>query len=212
MRFAGLSRFGRLASWFAAWFTAPYFGRGYLASLNPNGFVSHKAVIHHSEIRLGANIFIGDGVTIFQDCEGGPVEIGDRVYIFDGNCIQTGYGGSVKIGNETGIQPRCQFSAYKSPIYIGRNVQIAPNCAFFPYDHSFEPGKLIAEQPVKTKGGITVEDDVWLGFGVIVLDGVRIGKGAVIGAGSVVTHDIPDGAIAVGVPARVAKMRAESIK
>jgi 2-polyprenyl-3-methyl-5-hydroxy-6-metoxy-1,4-benzoquinol methylase len=63
------------------------------------------------------------------------------------------------------------------------------------------------QQPPQTKGGIVIDDGVWLGFGVIVLDGVRIGKGAVIGAGAVVTHDIPDGAIAVGNPAQVIKMR-----
>ena len=50
-------------------------------------------------------------------------------------------------------------------------------------------------------------DHSWLGTGVIVLGGVRMGKGVVIGAGSVVTKDVPDGAIAVGVPARVVKMR-----
>jgi acetyltransferase-like isoleucine patch superfamily enzyme len=57
-----------------------------------------------------------------------------------------------------------------------------------------------------------VEDDAWLGYGVIVLDGVRIGKGAVVGAGAVVTHDIPEGAIAVGVPARVVKMRSDLVE
>ena len=62
---------------------------------------------------------------------------------------------------------------------------------------------------MQTKGGIVIEDDVWLGFGVIVLDGVRIGKGAVIGAGAVVTKDIPEGAIAAGIPARVIKMRSD---
>lgn len=54
-------------------------------------------------------------------------------------------------------------------------------------------------------------DGAWLGVGVIVLGGVRIGAGAVIGAGSVVTQDVPDGAIAVGVPARVVKMRSELV-
>jgi acetyltransferase-like isoleucine patch superfamily enzyme len=57
-------------------------------------------------------------------------------------------------------------------------------------------------QPLQTKGGIVIEDDVWIGFGVIVLDGVKIGKGAVLGAGSVVTRDIPDNTVAVGVPAK----------
>jgi acetyltransferase-like isoleucine patch superfamily enzyme len=91
-------------------------------------------------------------------------------------------------------------------------VQIAPNCAFYPYDHGIEPDELISKQPLRTKGGIIVEDGAWLGFGVIVLDGVRIGKGAVIGAGSVVNQDVPDGAIAVGVPAKVVRMRAELAK
>jgi acetyltransferase-like isoleucine patch superfamily enzyme len=94
-----------------------------------------------------------------------------------------------------------------APIQIGRDVQIAPYCAFYSYNHGFAPGALIRKQPLQTKGGIAIEDDVWLGVGVIVLDGVRIGKGAVVGAGSVVTQDIPDGAIAVGKPARVVKMR-----
>jgi acetyltransferase-like isoleucine patch superfamily enzyme len=84
---------------------------------------------------------------------------------------------------------------------------IAPNCAFYPYDHGILPGKPIREQPLETKGDIIVGDEAWLAFGVIVLSGVKIGSGAVIGAGSVVTSDIPDGAIAVGAPARVVKMR-----
>jgi acetyltransferase-like isoleucine patch superfamily enzyme len=63
------------------------------------------------------------------------------------------------------------------------------------------------EQPFKTQGGIVIDDDAWIGFGAVVLDGVRIGIGAVVGAGSVVSSNIPDEVIAVGVPARVVKMR-----
>ena len=54
------------------------------------------------------------------------------------------------------------------------------------------------------------KDDVWIGFGVIILDGVTIGKGAIIAAGSVVTKSIPENAIAAGSPARVIKSRAIS--
>ena len=113
------------------------------------------------------------------------------------------------MGRNTHIQPKCQFSAYKSSILIGSNVQIAPNCAFYPYNHGCGSGRLIMDQPLQTKGDIIVEDDAWLGFGVIVLSGVRIGEGAVVGAGSVVNQPIPDGAIAVGTPARVIKMRSD---
>jgi acetyltransferase-like isoleucine patch superfamily enzyme len=207
MHYAGLGFCGRIATRLATWFVPPYYGRCYLAWLNRKGYISPTATIHHSDLILGNNVFIGDRVVIYKDKEGGVVELGDGVHVLDETFIQTGLGGSLKVGSNSHIHPRCQISAYISPVYIGRDVQIAANCAFYPYDHSFAAGKPIMEQPPKTKGGISVGDGGWLGFGVIVLDGVRIGKGVVIGAGSVVTHDIPDGAIAVGVPARVVKMR-----
>jgi acetyltransferase-like isoleucine patch superfamily enzyme len=68
-------------------------------------------------------------------------------------------------------------------------------------------GLPIRRQPLHSKGGIVIEDDVWLGVGVIVLDGVRIGRGAVVGAGAVVTKDLPPNSISSGAPARVVKMR-----
>lgn len=209
MRFAGLSFLGRIATWLATWFAPPYWGRCHLSYYHTFGYVSPKADIYHQNLQLGANVFIGDRVTIYNDRNGGRVELGDRVHLYGDTCIQTGKEGTVKIGADTHIQPRCQLSAYQAPINIGCNVQIATNCAFYPYDHGMIPGQLIHLQPLETKGGITVDDGAWLGCGVIVLNGVRIGKGAVIGAGSVVNQDIPDGAIAVGVPAKVVKMRAD---
>ncbi len=209
MHFTGLTRFGRIATWLATWFVPPYYGRCYLAWLNQKGYISPTAMIHHNNLILANNVFIGDRVVIYKDKEGGPVELGEKAHLYSETYIQTGSGGSIRIGCNTHIQPKCQFSAYKSSIDIGNDVEIAPNCAFYPYDHSFAPGKLIMEQPLKTKGGIVVDDGAWLGYGVIVLDGVRIGKGAVVGAGAVVTKDVPDGAIAVGVPARVVKMRSD---
>jgi len=212
MRFAGLSHLGRISTRMATIFAPPYYGRCYLAGLNPKGYVSPSATIHHNSRRFGRNVFIGDRVTIFQDKDGGPVELGDRVHIYDESFIQTGSGGSFKIGDDSHIHPRCQISAYCSKVTIGCEVQIAPNCAFYPYNHSIEPGKIIRKQPLYSRGDIVVGDDAWLGYGVIVLDCVRIGNGAVVGAGSVVTEDIPDGGIAVGVPARVVKMRDGSPK
>ena len=210
MRYAGLSHFGRIATRLATWFSPPYYGRCYLARLNPKGYIAPSAIVHHNSVRFGRNIFIGDRVVIYQAKDGGSVEFGKRTRIYGEAFIQTGTGGSVKIGNTSHIHPRCQLSAYKASIYIGNGVQIAPNCAFYPYNHGIAPGKLIQVQPLHSKGDIVVDDDAWLGFGVIVLDGVRIGKGAVIGAGSVVTQDIPDNAIACGNPARIVKMRGSS--
>jgi acetyltransferase-like isoleucine patch superfamily enzyme len=63
---------------------------------------------------------------------------------------------------------------------------------------------------LQSKGPIIIGDEAWLSAGVIVLSGVRIGKDAIIGAGSVVTKDVPDGAIASGNPASVIKIRKHS--
>lgn len=207
MRYAGLGTCGRIATRLATWGAPPYYKRKHLARLNPQGYIAPSAVIHHADLTLKANVFIDDRVVIFQSNNGGTVEIGKGAHLYRDTVIQNGAGGSITIGNHTHIQLRCLFSAYMAPIQIGSCVQIAANCAFYSYNHTFKPDNLIIKQPIQTKGGIVIDDDAWLGVGVIVLDGVRIGRGAVVGAGSVVTHDIPDGAIAAGVPARVVKMR-----
>ena len=202
---------GRLASRFATFGLPPYYGLVYLSRLNAKGYISSKAIIHHRFLKLGRNIFLGEGVMIYQDIDGGTVELGDGVHLHRETIIQTGKGGSVQIGSKTHIQPRCQLSAYKSPILIGRRIEIAPYCSFYPYNHGMAPGEPIRKQALESKGGIIIEDDAWLGVGVIVLDGVRIGKGAVVGAGSVVTKDLPENTISFGVPARVIRMRSDSI-
>jgi len=210
MHRADLSPFGRIATRLATWVAPPpYTARFYLARLNPQGYIDPTVIINHTNLRLGANVFIADRVVLNQVQDGGQLEIGNRVHILRDSIIATGHGpnGIVTIGDGTYIQPQCQIMGYKGPIKIGCGVQIAPNCAFYSYNHGFRPEELIARQPLETKGGIIVGDDAWIGFGVIVLDGVKIGNGAVVGAGSVVTRDIPDAAIAFGVPARVVKMR-----
>lgn len=209
MRYADQSPGGRVAARLAAWFAPPYYGRVSLARLDPKGYISPQATVHHTAFRLGQHCCIGEGVLIYQDREGGPVRLGDAVHLHRDTIVQTGRGGTVTIGSDTHIQPRCQISAYAGSVTLGQRVEIAPNCAFYPYDHGTLAGVSVREQPLRTKGGIVIEDDVWLGFGVIVLDGVRIGKGAIVGAGSVVSRDIPDDAIAVGVPARVRRLRSE---
>ncbi|MBA4373998.1 MAG: transferase [Thermodesulfovibrio sp.] len=207
MRYAGRGICGRIATYLAAAASPPYKGRRHLAFMNKKGYISPQASIRHDNLRLGNHVFIGDRVVVYKGQGGGPVDIGSGAAIHNDVIIEVGAGGGLVIGGDTHIQPRCQFSAYKGSIMIGCGVQIAPNCGFYPYNHGFAADALIKEQPLQSKGDIIVADDAWLGFGVIVLDNVRIGRGAVIGAGSVVAHDIPDGAIAVGSPAHVVRLR-----
>ena len=207
MHYAGRSRFGKLSTWLAGLFLPPYYSKVFLSRMNANGYVSPKAILSHPSLGLGNNIFVDDDVMIYQDKDGGSVELGDGVKLFRETIIQTGQNGHIKVGSLTHIQPRCQLSAYKSPILIGQRVEIAPYCAFYPYNHGVLAGHPIRTQPLQSKGGIIIEDDAWLSVGVIVLDGVRVGNGAVVGAGAVVTKDLPANSISSGVPARVIKMR-----
>jgi len=208
MQFSPLSRLGRIAVYLVSWLAPPYKALCYLADLNPQCYIAPSAAIHHVGLKIAGNVFIGDRCVIYQS-NSGSVELGERVQLYSDIIIETGYEGCVTIGAETHIQPRCQIMAYVGSLQIGCRCEIAPNCVFYPYNHGILPNRDIMSQTPCTKGGIIIGDGVWLGVGVIVLDGVRIGDGAVVGAGSVVTGDIPENAIAFGVPARVVKMRSD---
>ena len=84
-------------------------------------------------------------------------------------------------------------------VHIGARTQISTGCSIAAITHSEE----IATRFQGIEIPVTIEEDCWLGTGAIVLPGVRIGRGSIIGAGAVVTKDIPPFSIAVGVPARV---------
>lgn len=87
-----------------------------------------------------------------------------------------------------------------APVRFGDNVFIAPNCAFYTAGHPLDAAT--RNRLLEFARPITVEDDVWIGGNTVVLPGVTIGRGSVIGAGSVVCRDIPAGVVAVGNPCR----------
>jgi len=204
---SGPSAFGKIAARLAAWNTEPYHGRAFLADYCECGFACSSAHLAHPEMILGKHVYLGDRVVVSYRPDGGPVEFQDRVRIYGDTYIQSGWGGSIVIGTNTHVQPRCLFVANISDIRVGCSVEIAANCAFYSYNHGISPGQLIMDEPLTSNGHIVVEDGAWLGHGVTVLNGVRIGRGAVVGAGSVVVRDIPANAIAAGIPAKVIRYR-----
>lgn len=205
MSHSGPQGAGRLATRIAVWLLGGvYKDRKVLAHLTDRPYISPWAQIRCPDLRLGRHAFIDDGVTIYAHKDSGHVALGELSSLHRGTLVEIGAGGSVIIGRDSHIQGTCNLKGFVSDLRIGDNVQIAPQCAFSPYEHTFADLDIpIKRQPLASKGPIVIEDDAWLGLGVIVLDGVTIGHGAVIGAGAVVTSDIPPYAIAVGVPARV---------
>jgi acetyltransferase-like isoleucine patch superfamily enzyme len=199
--------FGRQASRLARLGSRPDRGRMWLGWTHPRGYLSPDAVIAHDEIVRGTHTFIGDRVTIVGNEGGGSVTIGDRCYLYADARIETGLGGRVELGHDVHIHTGCVIMSFVAPISIGAGTDMASGCAVYSYDHGIKRGVAIAKQPLRSGGPVVIGENVWIGTNCSILEGVRIGDGAVIGAGSVVTRDIPADAIAVGVPARVVRMR-----
>ncbi len=207
LKISDVSVFRKPATLLASWVVPPHKAGTYVASINRHGYISPTATIHHRDLRLGKNIYIGDRVAVHQAAGEGHVELADKVHILRDCIVESGFGGSVKIGEQSWIHPRCQLNGYVGSIIIGKGVLVAPNCAFYSYDHGVAPDTPIREQPLQSRGDIVIEDEVWIGVGTIILSGVTIGEGAVVAGGAVVTRDVPPGAIVVGSPARVVKYR-----
>jgi len=172
-----------------------------------NGYISSTAEVDRRDLSGARNVFIGDRVTVYRQENDERVVLGEGVELHNDCLIEMFRGGAVSLGDFTTVQRSCSFISALAPISIGSHVQIAAFCAFYSYDHGFAAGKPIYEQALTTKGPIIIENDVWIGYNVVVLSGVRIGEGAVIAAGSVVTRNVPAGSVAAGSPAQVIKMR-----
>lgn len=200
-------RWAKACSWLAACGWRGYKRKCDLAFMDESGYTAPTAVIEHPGLRRGRHVYIGDRVVIYAAAGLGEVVLGDRVQLYGDTVLETSEGGSIHIGDECHIQPWCSFLAGVESVAIGRRCEIASGCGVVCYNHMLAPGVPVREQPLVSKGPVVIGDDVWLGLGVKVLQNVRIGDGAVIGANAVVTRDIPANAIAVGVPAEVISYR-----
>ena len=131
------------------------------------------------------------------------MNLGHRVSIKEGLRVEKPH--NVTIGNDVRINAGVLLQAH-APISIGDFTMIAANCAVVTANHDMakrgiEAFDTFASMPVR------IGSHCWLGVGVIVLPGVTIGDGTVVGAGSVVTRDLPPGMVCAGVPAKPIKER-----
>ena len=162
-------------------------------------------------IHTGGEIDIGHGSTLQEqtavevfDC--GQISIGSRTSICRGSILFVLDDAHFSIGNNSYVGEynniRCT-----SEIRIGNNVRISQFITITDGQYNFSnKNQLIGDQGYK-KDKVIIGDDVWVGSNSIILPGVKIGKGVVVGAGSVVTKDIPDYAVVVGNPAKVIRFR-----
>jgi len=151
----------------------------------------------------GADCIFETGVMVFHPEN---IELGENVYVGHQTILKGYYKNRMTIGSETWIGQQC-FLHSAGGLHIGARVGIGPGVRIITSAHE-EAGRAtpILFSPVRF-AEVRIEDDADLGAGCIVLPGVTIGRGAQIGAGAVVTTDIPAYTVAVGTPARVIRDR-----
>jgi acetyltransferase-like isoleucine patch superfamily enzyme len=169
-------------------------------------FGQNVVLRHPHKIRLGDNIVIDDNCLI--DAKGDTnagITIGSGVFI-GRNSILSCKNGDIALGDGANIGFNCEvFSAAR--VEIGRDTLLAAYCYVIGGDHDWRDASVPVLEQARHASGVRIGAGAWIGAGAKVLDGVAIGDGAIVGAGAVVRDQIPDRAVAVGVPARVVGTR-----
>lgn len=112
---------------------------------------------------------------------------------------------NITIENDVRINANCVLQAH-APIHIGRHTMIGANCSIVTANHDISKREQDAFEALNA-APVTIGNNCWLGVGVIVLPGVSIGDEVVVGAGSIVTRDLPAGTVCFGSPAKVKRKR-----
>lgn len=159
-----------------------------------------------NRILLGDNIAIDSSAVLDAKGKESSIQMGNSVLVSKGSVFSCA-SGNIKVGNEISIGPYCYIRASRSSIVIGSYITIGSHTTIISGNPDYERLDIPMMKQLGSAKGIIIEDDVWIGVGVQIIDGVRIGRGSVIGAGAVVIDDIPPYGIAIGVPAKVIKMR-----
>ena len=114
------------------------------------------------------------------------------------------YWGGIVLGNGSGLGVNCLVHG---PLVIGNNVMMGPDVVILTHSHNIDRVDVPMGQQGSWVRKVTIGNDVWIGMRSIIMPGITIGDGAIIGAGAVVTKDVPDYAVVGGVPARIIRFR-----
>jgi acetyltransferase-like isoleucine patch superfamily enzyme len=189
---------------------APLYG----ACSLPVAIGANVMILNGSHLRMGRSVIIGNHswLSCFSTL---GVELGDGVTLREFAWLQctsnpSSPGEGIRIGSGTYIGPRC-YLGVGGFVSIGENCDIGASFSVIAENHVIPAaGHQLRGSGVERRG-IAIEDQCWIGNNVTILDGVRVGQGAVLAAGSVVTRDVTAGAVMAGVPARVLRHRLNTL-
>ena len=157
---------------------------------------------------IGENVILEAGVMIFHPEH---ITLGSNVYIGHQTILKAYHRNTLAIGDNSWIGQQC-FVHSAGGVSIGRTVGIGPGVRIISSSHTDEGIDVPILLGDIVFGAVVIEDDCDIGTGAIVLPGVRIGRGSQIGAGAVVSKNIPPFSVAAGVPAKVIRSRKDGAR
>lgn len=166
-------------------------GVGYLIYICIGSWLPHYQLHYKWPISNAIRRFAGR--LMFERC-GSMVDIGRKI----------SFSSHVTLGDRSSIGDEAYILG---KVVIGNDVMTAARCAFIASNHNINRVDIPMNQQGGKESQIVIGNNVWIGYGSCITAGVHVGDGAVIGAGAVVTKDVPPNAIVGGVPARVLKYR-----
>jgi len=168
-----------------------------------------SSIFSSPNCEISPNAVISSDARIHPSVRGSRLKIGDFTHVYDYAVIRfVGGDGDIEIGEHCYINPHCVLYSGNG-IKLGNYVLIAPQTSIVPANHSISDKDVFIRNQgfAPSRGGVVVEDDVWIGANCVLLDGTYIERGAVIAAGSVVNCRVPAYSIWGGVPAKFIKER-----
>jgi len=184
------------------------FYRKLFAGVGRGLIIGRNVVIRHpGRIRLGNNVTIDDNTIIDGRGAGAAGVVLEDNVLVNRNCMILAKTGPIRIGKKTSIGSNSVIVSI-SGVSIGESVLTAGGLYISAGAYRFDdPDIPVMDHDAYSTGPVEIGDGAWMGTRVTVLDGVRIGEGAVVGACSMVNKELPPFAVAVGTPARVVRSR-----
>ncbi|MDP1678351.1 MAG: acyltransferase [Bacteroidota bacterium] len=174
--------------------------------------IGKGVIIRHAKHLHVGKSFIAEDYCEIQSISRRGIVFGNRVTVGRFAIIRPTnfYGGELgeglKVGNNSNIGPY-NYIGCSGYIEIGNNVLISPRVSIYAENHAFSEADVVMKEQGVERSTVIIEDDCWIAANSIILSGVRVGRGSIVAAGSVVSKDVPPYSVVAGVPAKIIRSR-----